>query len=422
MRDKIEEFVEQFSNVPRFAHNQNSDRVYYSGPDFGKEELVDAIDALMFGNWGSAGDKVKEFENGLSRYVNQQNGLMVNSGSSANLVAISAAKKYFGWDDGDHIILSVVGFPTTLNPIIQNNLKPTFIDIEYDTLNFDLDKIEEKICQKTRAIFVSPVLGSPPDIDRLVDIANRHNLVLLLDCCDSLGSKWNSKHLSEYFFLSTFSFYPSHHISTLQGGMVCSNDEDFMRIARSFATWGRACYCSGAENLLQHGICGKRFSKWLDCADHEIDHKYLFTEIGYNLTPLDIQGAIGVVQLNKLDHIHAQRRINKKEISDIFEGCGMTVFEELPPAEASWFGVPVMCDSFAIKSKLVTHLEKNWIQTRNYFAGNILMHPAYSELGDYRDYPEASKVLERVFFVGCSQTISEEKISRISKVVRSFND
>ena len=128
------------------------------------------------------------------------------------------------------------------------------------------------------------------------------------------------------------------------------------------------------------------------------------------------------MQLNKLDHIHAQRRINKKEISDIFEGCGMTVFEELPPAEASWFGVPVMCDSFAIKSKLVTHLEKNWIQTRNYFAGNILMHPAYSELGDYRDYPEASKVLERVFFVGCSQTISEEKISRISKVVRSFND
>ncbi len=421
MKEKIREFIDSLENVPRFAHNQHSDRVYYSGPDFSKEELVECIDTLLNGKWASAGEKVKEFEAKMASYVNQQHALMVNSGSSANLVAITAAKKRFGWSDGDEIILSVVGFPTTLNPIVQNNLKPVFVDIELDSLNFDLNEVERKIGPKTKAIFVSPVLGSPPDIDRLIQISKDHNVMLLLDCCDSLGSKWDGKHLSEYFVFSTMSFYPAHHITTLQGGMVCSNDEEFIRICRSLATWGRDCYCSGAENLLSKGVCGQRFSRWIDCVDHEIDHKYLFTNIGYNLAPLDMQGAIGLVQMEKLDSIHVDRARNKESLDFTFRSIeGVKTYGKLEKADVSWFGVPIMCESATLKRRLVAHLEKNWIQTRNYFAGNILIHPAYSHMDNYLDYPCANLVLERVFFVGCSQTITLEKLLRVREVVCAF--
>lgn len=420
MKDKIREFVDSLEGVPRFAHNHHSDRVYYGGPDFGKEELVEAIDTLLYGKWATSGEKVAEFESETAKYLNQAHALMVNSGSSANLIAITSAKRRFGWADGDEIVLSVVGFPTTLNPILQNNLQPVFADIEFDTLNFDLDEVESKITARTRAIFVSPVLGSPPDIDRLLQISERHNVLLLLDCCDSLGSKWDRRHLSEYFYLSTLSFYPAHHISTMQGGMVLSNDSELLRIARNLTTWGRSCYCSGIENLLQNGMCGKRFSKWIDCLDFEIDHKYFFTEIGYNLAPLDLQGAIGLVQLKRLDEIHRIRQSNKEEISRIFDPL-VTTFEALPQADTSWFGVPLM-GAPPLKRRLVAHLEKNWVQTRNYFAGNILMHPAYSHLGDYRDFPNASRVLSEVFFVGCSQMLGADKISRIREVVEQFKE
>ena len=204
-KEKILNFIKQLeieenSFIPQFCHNlKNDKKVYYGGPYFDKEEIVEAIDTLMFGKWLSSGQKVYEFETETAKLLNQKSCLMVNSGSSANLIAIAAAKKYYNWQDGDEIILSVVGFPTTLNPIVQNNLKPVFIDIEYDTLNFDLNKIEEKITSKTKAIFVSPVLGNVPDIDKLTYLSEKYNILLLLDCCDSFGSKWKGRHISEYF-------------------------------------------------------------------------------------------------------------------------------------------------------------------------------------------------------------------------------
>lgn len=413
--------IEENSFIPQFCHNlKNNNKVYYGGPYYDKEEIVEAIDTLIFGKWLSSGQKVYEFEVEISKMLNQKSCLMVNSGSSANLVAIAAAKKYYQWNDNDEIILSVVGFPTTLNPIIQNNLKPVFVDIEYDTLNFDLDKIEEKITAKTKAIFVSPVLGNPPNIERLLEISEKHKILLFLDCCDSLGSKWKGKHISEYFILSTLSFYPAHHITTGEGGMVCSNNEDLIRIARSLAWWGRNCYCVGIENLLSKGSCGKRFSKWIDDLDIEIDHKYFFTEKGYNLKPLDLQGAIGLSQLKKFNYIHEKRIENKNKIQKIFERInGLKFCNDTENSETSWFGVPIICETTKLKVKLVNLLESNGIQTRNYFAGNILYHPAYKDLDDKSKYPNANIVLDRVFFVGCSPTINDEKINHIEKIINS---
>ena len=317
-KNKIRDFLDEIkkeSFIPEFCHNgkEAPNKVYYSGPMMDNEELVEAIDTLLFGKWLASGEKVFRFEKEFSSYVNQKYSVMVNSGSSANLVMIEALKKYFDWQLEDEILLSVVGFPTTLNPIIQTGLKPVFVDIEFDTLNFDLNQLEKKITSKTKGIFISPVLGNPPDMDKLIDIATKNNLHLILDGCDSLGSKWKGKELAEYAIASSCSFYPAHHITTGEGGMVSSNIKEIVDLARSFAWWGRDCYCVGPANLLACGSCGNRFSNWIPELEYQIDHKYLFTNIGYNLKPLDLQGAIGSVQLKKwIFFIKKEKRIKIK--------------------------------------------------------------------------------------------------------------
>ena len=428
-KEKIKKFIEDMEEsenvfIPQFCHNlKNPKKLYYGGPWFGKEELVEAMDTFLFGKWLSSGHKVNEFEEAFSKKINQKHGLMVNSGSSANLVAIAALKKHYGWKDGDEIIVSVVGFPTTVNPIIQNGLKPVFIDIEMDSLNFDLSLIQDKISERTRGIFVSPVLGNTPNIDDLTEICQENNILPILDCCDSLGSKWRGKDISEYFSLSTFSFYPAHHITTGEGGMITSNDPELMKLCRSMAWWGRDCYCVGVQNLTQCGTCGKRFDNWIQDLDTVLDHKYLFTNIGYNLKPLDMQGAIGLVQLGKLDEIHRLRKEIKGEMEDIIQvlpkirGCS-----EWPESDTSWFGVPVVCEDKETKRHLVDYLETRGVQTRNYFAGNLLYQPAFRGFGDVEDYPNANKVLDLVFFLGCSPTISSDKIEYFKEIISEYKN
>lgn len=414
-------------NVPKFCHNQNapSNKVYYSGAYFDDNELIAAIDTLLFGKWSSSGEICAKFEKEFSNYINQKYSFFTNSGSSANLLLIASCKEYFKWVDGDEIIVSAVGFPTTTSCIVQNNLKSVFVDIEWDTLNFDLDKIKEKITSKTKAIFLSPVLGNPPDIDKLLDICKTYNIVLLLDNCDSLGSKWKGKYLNEYAIASTCSFYPAHEITTLEGGMVSSNIEEIVKLARSYATWGRDCWCVGTCNLLSNGSCGKRFSNWLtDFPDTIIDHKYVFNRIGYNLKPLDLQGAIGIEQLKKLDLICSKRNENRISIQKLFEKYIKNVNSVKILSNTNWipFGVPIICNTKEIKLKLVNYLEKNGIQTRNYFAGNLLMHNGYKHLDDYKKYTESNKVLDLVFFVGCSPTISESNINYIEEVLNKYEN
>jgi CDP-6-deoxy-D-xylo-4-hexulose-3-dehydrase len=308
------------------------------------------------------------------------------------------------------------------NPIIQNNLKPVFVDIEWNTLNFDIDKIEEKITSKTKAIFVSPVLGNPPDMDRLKEIADRYGILLIGDNCDSLGTMWGGKNISDYYIAFSNSFYPAHHISTGEGGMVCTNDDELKKLFVSLSWWGRDCYCIGSANLLSCGTCGNRFDKWLENYDGVIDHKYVFSEMGYNLKPLDLQGAIGLVQLDKFDEIERNRKISNQTISKIFTENikSIRVPIVLDKANPCWFGTPFICEEEGLKHKLVSYLEKNKIQTRNYFAGNILLHPGYSFLDEYKNYPEANKVLDRVFFIGAAPHYTNDIFNYIDDVVKNF--
>ena len=426
---QVQDFLESISGeeglYPYMANRKKfvpgESPVYYSGPYWDNNEIETILNCFLKGKWLSSGEEVTKFERLFSKKFSKQSSLMVNSGSSANLVMIAALKKYFGWSDGDEIIVSCVGFPTTIAPIVQNGLKPVFVDINFSDLNWNIDEIEGKITTRTKALFSSPVLGNPYDYDAVLDICDRYKLELISDNCDSLGSKWNGQYLTDHSIAASCSFYPAHHICTGEGGMISSNEEELIKLARSIAWWGRDCYCVGQQNLLSCGTCGKRFDKWIDEYDGIIDHKYVYSQMGYNLKPMDFQGAIGTVQLDKQDEIHHLRRKNKQAIQEHFEKIpGVRSVNELPQAETSWFGVPIICDSVKTKNELTQYLEKNKIQTRNYFAGNILMHPGYSHLDNYKNYSNACKVLDLVFFVGCSPTITAEMIDYIGKVLENF--
>lgn len=430
--DDVASFVRQYgldndNAFPYLANNSSNfnpdrDTVFYSGPFWDQSEISAAIETMLSGRWLTAGENVDKFERRFSKYFGFKDSLMVNSGSSANLVMLAALKKHYNWQDGDEIIVSVVGFPTTTSAILQNNLKPVFVDISWDDLNWNLEHVEKAITNKTKAVFSSPVLGNPYDFDRLIEICQKNKIEIISDNCDSLGSKWDHKYLTDFSIAASCSFYPAHHLTTMEGGMVSSNDEDFIKLARSFAWWGRACYCVGRQNLLSNGTCKKRFDKWIPDCEEIVDHKYVFENVGYNLKPLDLQGAIGIVQLEKFVEIEDLRRKNKAKMDSIFEVIpGVRSIKEHEKAETSWFGAPYVCESSELKQKLVAHLESNRVQTRNYFAGNLLMQPAYKKYGNWKDFPAASQVLSKVFFVGVSPTISSEMIDYVGSVVKKFS-
>jgi len=416
-----EDYIKE--NRPKYLYNANFEpgksQVLYSGPYWDEKEIVSSISTLLDGKWLVSGENVYKFENRFAKKFGVKYSHMVNSGSSANLVLISSLKKYFSWEDDSEIIVSPVGFPTTISTIIQNKLIPVFVDIEYDTLNFDIDLIESKITDKTRGIFVSPVLGNPPDMDRLTSICEKYNLKLIGDSCDSIGTKWDGKDINEKYVAWSTSFYPAHHITTGEGGMISTNIEELKKLFVSISWWGRDCYCVGSANLFSCGTCGNRFDKWLDTYDGTIDHKYVFTNIGYNLKPMDLQGAMGLEQLKKFDEIDRNRKNSREMVTNILlkHVKGLKTVKTLDKADTCWFGTPFICESKDQKNKLVTFLESNKIQTRNYFAGNILMHPGYKHLDDMKKYPNSNSVLDNVFFLGASPHYNEEIFNYIESVL-----
>ncbi len=287
----VETFIqEQTENKAKWEPGK--DWVQYSGPYFDSTEISAAVQTLLKG-WLVLGNDAIEFEKRFPLLVNRTHGVVTNSGSSSNLLMIAAlrSKKLWGLTN-ESIITPVAGFPTTLNPILQLGFKPTFVDIELQTLNIDPLKIEEVVGpSRSKAIMFAHVLGNPPDMDAIMKIVNEYNLIFLEDCCDALGSTYKQYPLGSFGHLSSYSFYPAHHITMGEGGFVVCQSADIEKVVRSLREWGRGCYCVGkAANLSTKGMCGTRFKNWIPAFPDEIfDHKYVYEEIGYNLKPIELQ-------------------------------------------------------------------------------------------------------------------------------------
>lgn len=409
------------------------DFVNYSGPYFDSNEITAAVKTLLDG-WLVMGDQCVEFEKKFPALFGKEFGILTNSGSSANLLMMAAlqSKRGYNLTKGTRVLVPIAGFPTTLNPTLQLGFKPVFVDIEIDTLNLNIEKCESilKNNRDIRVITFAHVLGNPPNMNDLMTLVEKYDLILLEDCCDALGSTYDGKPLGSFGEMSSCSFYPAHHMTMGEGGFVACKTYDMETIVRSFREWGRSCYCVGpVANKLVCGTCGKRFSDWIPCMPNEVfDHKYVYDEIGYNLKPIELQGAMGLQQLEKLPRIHELRRRNYNLMFNIYRKY--EEFFHLPratvPSNPSWFAFPLTIKKGApfTRDDLLSFLEDNLIQTRPYFAGNIMLQPAYSHLmvADIAkiNYPVATYTTTHTFFHGTSPVITPEQIEYIGEKVDNF--
>lgn len=407
-----------------------TDWVQYSGSVLDEREYIAVIECLLEG-WLALGENGIRFENKFPKRLGKEHGCLTNSGSSANLLMIAAlgSKKLWNLPKDSKIITPVAGFPTTINPIIQNGFTPVFIDIEMNTLNLDIEQLENAAKNGASALVFAHVLGNPPNMDAVMDIVRRYNLILVEDCCDALGSTYKGQVLGSFGEMATCSFYPAHHITMGEGGFIATKTKEQEMLLKSLREWGRGCYCAGkAASCLRNGMCKKRFSNWLPSLPDEVfDHKYIYEEIGYNLKPLDLQAAMGLVQLEKLDSIIETRKHNYRRLFQVFSR-----YEDkfiLPKAtegsDPSWFAFPitVKADAGFKRTELTMFFEDNKIQTRNYFGGNILLQPGYTHLaqGDpIADFPNATKATTSTFFLGTSPRITDPQIDYIEEILTNF--
>jgi CDP-6-deoxy-D-xylo-4-hexulose-3-dehydrase len=412
------------------------DYVKYAGPYFDSEEYVTAVNTLLKG-WLVLGDDAVKFERKFPKYFGKDHGVLVNSGSSANLLMMEAmrSKNGFNFPKGTKVLVPIAGFPTTVNPILQVGFQPVFVDIELDTLNLDLDKVEEILkynyTEDIKIITFAHVLGNPPDMERLMHLVKKYNLVLLEDCCDALGSTYDGKYLGSFGEMASCSMYPAHHLTTLgEGGFVSTKTKELEMVVRSFREWGRSCYCVGPKaNTLKCGTCKNRFSNWIPSFPDEIfDHKYVYSEIGYNMKPIEIQASVGLAQLKKLDEIFLLRRCNYHLLYKIYEKYEDFFILPKPTEKSnpSWFAFPLTIkeNSPFTRTQFVDYLEENKIQTRPYFAGNIMLQPAYSHIV-YKeiaksDYKNATYSMLNTFFHGVSPVLTKEQIDYIGEIVDKF--
>lgn len=428
--DQIKQFIEQQQQSKQWVAGR--DFVNYAGPYFNSDEYVAAAEVLLNG-WLVMGDKSLQFERKFPTYFGKKHGILTNSGSSSNLLMMSAltSKRGYNLPKGTKVLMPIAGFPTTLNPTLQVGFEPVFLDIEPETLNLDLTQAEDLIKKHNiRVITFAHVLGNPPNMDAVMNLVNKYDMILLEDCCDALGSTYDGKPLGSFGEMASCSFYPAHHMTLGEGGFVASKTYDQEVILRSFREWGRGCYCVGPEaNKLKCGSCGNRFKEWIPEMPGVIfDHKYVYDEIGYNLKPIELQSAMGLVQLDKLDEIHALRRRNYQLLFAIYEKY--EEFFHLPRAQEksdpSWFAFPLTVRDSApfTRSDIVDYLEENLIQTRPYFAGNIILQPAYSHLMNPKDardnFPVATMVMRNTFFHGTSPVITPEQIEYIGEKINGF--
>jgi CDP-6-deoxy-D-xylo-4-hexulose-3-dehydrase len=405
---------------------RGKDLIYYSGPFFNEEEYVRAVKTLLSG-WLGLGKDAITFERMFCKELGKGYGVLTNSGSSANLLMVSllTSPNGFKLPKYSRVIVPVASFPTTLNPILQLGLEPVFVDIDLDSLAPNLDAVEKAAKTSDALMFAHP-LGNSPNMDRVMDIVQGTNIILLEDCCDALGSTYCGKPLGSFGDMSTCSFYPAHHMTIGEGGFVGVKTKHMENVARSLRDWGKDCVCAGeASHTCINGVCGKRFSNWIPELPHaSFDHKYLYSEIGYNLKPMELQASIGLAQIKKLPEIHALRRRNHAALHSIFKP-----YEEhfiLPTATAncspSWFcfAVTIKKDAPFNRKKICEYLEQHKIETRMFFGGNLLLQPAYKGLGHGLDYPNATHSMTSTFFLGTSPVVTLEQIDYIKEIVDQF--
>ena len=398
-----------------------------SGKIFDEEEINNAISVAREG-WWTEGRWTKEFEREFKKFLGVRYVSLVNSGSSANLVALaSLTSSVFGerqLKSGDEFITCSVAFPTTVNPGLQYGLKPIFIDAELDTLNIDMAQTEKAITKRTKLIMVAHTLGKPYNLKKIMRLAKKYNLWVIEDCCDALGSKYEGKLVSSFGDIATFSFYPAHQMTMGEGGAVVTNNSLIHKSIRQFRDWGRDCWCdTGKDNT-----CRKRFGWKLGELPNGYDHKYIYSQIGYNLKSTDFQAAIGCAQLKKLSGFVKKRQENYKTLYDFFSQYKkyFILMKKDKNEEVSYFGFPLIVRSHSpfTRNQLTEYLEENKIGTRNIFSGNLLHHPAYLKLKNkfkvIGDHKNADLIMNNAFWLGVYPGITKEMINYVKKTIEKF--
>ncbi len=426
-----EYYKEKFSYSSPF---KQGDRINYASRVFGEEELVNLVDSsLEF--WLTAGRYADKFENDLAHYLGIKYCSLVNSGSSANLLAFMALTSYKLGENrikkGDEVITVAAGFPTTIAPIIQYGAIPVFVDVTIPQYNIDITKLENALSSKTKAIMIAHTLGNPFNLQHIRDFCDKNHLWLIEDNCDALGSKYyyngEWKYTGSIGHIGTSSFYPPHHMTMGEGGAVYTNDITLKRIVDSFRDWGRDCWCPPGTD----GSCSNRYTQQFGELPIGYDHKYVYSHLGYNLKATDMQAAIGCAQLKRVDGFGEARRKNwdklKQGLEEISEFIILPEKEE--KSDPSWFGFLMTLKKEAqfTRDELAFHLEKNNIQTRNLFAGNIIKHPCFDELRSngtgYRvigGLENTDYVMNSSLWIGTYPGMTDEMITQMIKVIVEF--
>jgi CDP-6-deoxy-D-xylo-4-hexulose-3-dehydrase len=427
LRDRVLEAVAEFYEF-KFARRSfvpGQTPVPVSGKVFDESELINLVDSSL-DFWLTTGRYAALFEERFAEWIGVKHCLLVNSGSSANLLALSAlTSKQLGdrrLQPGDEVITVAAGFPTTVNPIFQNQLIPVFVDINLPSYNIDVTQLELALSHRTRAIMIAHTLGNPFDVDAILAFAQRHQLWVIEDNCDAVGSLYKGRKTGTFGHLSTVSFYPAHHITMGEGGAVLTSDSRLKKIVESFRDWGRDCWCPpGVDNT-----CRKRFGWQLGDLPFGYDHKYTYSHVGYNLKLTDMQAAVGIAQLNKLTEFVEKRRQNfdflyqqLQDLQDI-----LVLPEASQDSAPSWFGFPLSVKDNApfTRNALVQHLEQNLIGTRLLFGGNLIRQPLYQGLS-YRvigELQNTDKIMESTFWLGIYPGLREEMLIYVASTLKAF--
>ncbi len=427
LREKILELTGQYyeANWPDRVFRPGLDYVPVSGKVFNQAELISLVDASL-DFWLTAGRFAHKFEEEFAKIMGTRFALLTNSGSSANLLAISSLMSPLLGDGrlqrGDQVITVATGFPTTVNPIIQNGLVPVFLDIDIPTYNIDTKLLEEAVTERTKAIVLAHTLGNPFNVDEVAGIAKKYDLWLIEDVCDAVGAEYRGQKVGTFGDLATISFYPAHHLTMGEGGAVLTSDLMLKRIVESFRDWGRDCWCDpGRDNT-----CNRRFDWKLGDLPFGYDHKYVYTHIGYNLKVTEMQAAIGLAQLEKLPEFISKRRENFAFLLEALADLTNVLIlpEETANSWPSWFGFPITLSKNASvnRNELCKALEERKIQTRLLFGGNLIHQPMYHGV-DYvvvGDLVNSNRVMHDSFWIGVYPGLSREMLEYVVQVLHQL--